>query len=335
MDAHDLEGLVQGFLPARVAMTAVELDVFTVIGEGASAEEAALRLGAPWEGVQLLLDALVSLGLLDRSGGCYVNTPISDRHLRAGSLDDLRPALLYRAYVWDRWSSLTWSVRSGRTGVDDIARRSPEWTRNFIAAMHRDEVPRAERVVAAIDLAGVQRVLDLGGGSGAYAAAFARAGRDIVTTVFDLPAVTPLSRQYLDAGEVGARCRTADGDFRTDPLGHDFDLVFVSFVCHMNSALENDVLLRKVFQALRPGGRVVLQDHVMSDDRTAPQVGTLFALNQFLTTRAGRTWTGADYRTWLASAGFESPATVLLPGEASLLIAVRPAASLEPGGKCR
>ena len=327
---EDLDALVRGFQPSRTVLTAIELDVFTALGQGsdagATSADVASRTSASPHGMEALLNALVSLGLLLKKDGRFRNAPAAETFLRAGAPHDARAALKHTVQLWDRWGTLTECVRQGGPVAHlDMAERGTDWTEPFIAAMHRHATFRAPVVVGALDLAGVRRVLDVGGGSGAYAAAFARARQDLTATVFDLPSVTPLTRRYLDTSGVGDRVHTVNGDLRTDAYGRDFDLVLASAICHMLGPDENVALFRKIRAALAPGGRVVVHDFVLDDDKAGPRSGALFALNMLVGTLHGSSYSAEEYCAFLAQAGFEGARTVPLPGPTDLVVAARPA----------
>jgi tRNA A58 N-methylase Trm61 len=202
---------------------------------------------------------------------------------------------MHTVHLWPRWSTLTEAVRAGTAvAFEEIEGRGEGWTEAFIAAMHRNPQARAPVVVAGLDLTGIERLLDLGGGSGAYAMAFARTLPDLEVIVFDLPTVTPLTRRHVEEEGLQGRIHTRDGDLRTDSYGADYVLVFPSAICHMNGPAENLAMLGKVRQALNPGGRVVIQDFVLNDSKTAPTLAALFALNMLVGTREGSAYSGAE-----------------------------------------
>jgi tRNA A58 N-methylase Trm61 len=190
--------------------------------------------------------------------------------------------------------------------------------------MHKNAAARAPVVVSALDLSGVRRVLDLGGGSGAYAMALARAQPGLEVTVFDLPTVTPLTRRYVAQGGMQNRIHTRDGDLRSDSYGTGYDLVLVSAICHMNGPDENRAMLRRVRGALAPGGRVVIQDFILNEEKTAPTGAALFALNMLVGTREGSAYSDAEYAAWLTETGFADVRKVDLPGPTDLVVAARP-----------
>jgi hypothetical protein len=97
--------------------------------------------------------------------------------------------------------------------------------------------------------------------------------------------------------------------------------VFLSAICHMLAPEENADLFRRCHAALSPGGRIVIQDFILEPDKAAPKFAALFAINMLVGTRAGSSYSAAEYRGWLESAGFVEISHVRLPGPTGLLIA--------------
>ena len=314
------EQMIRGFMSSRCLLTALELDIFTAVGEGANAEEIGTRVHANARAVSMLLNALVALGLLSKSGDDYRNTPESARFFVQGSNDNHRNGLLHTANIWHRWSTLTDAVRMG-TRVPMDRDRSPEWTRNFIAGMQRNAKDRAPLVVQALGTAGLHRILDLGGGSGAYSIAFARAVPTLCADILDLAEVVPIAQKHIHEAGLDGRINTRVGDMLSAPLGENYDLILVMAICHMFSPEENRALFQRARKALAPHGRFVIQDFILEPDKTAPRQATLFALNMLVGTRAGATYSEPEYTTWLHAANFTQVRRVRLPGPSSLLIA--------------
>jgi (2Fe-2S) ferredoxin/SAM-dependent methyltransferase len=320
----DLYRTIRGFQDSRVLLSALELDVFTAIGAGATAQEVAQARDLDPRGATLLLNALVALGLLVKNEGVFRNSARAARFLCASAPDDARAALRHNLSLWSRWSTLTDAVRAGHT-VAGGERTAPsdDWTTPFIAAMHRNALLRAPLVVQTVGPA--RRLLDVGGGSGAYAIAFAQAHPDLRAVVLDLPSVLPITRAHVAEAELAARVSTREGDLRTDDLGTGHDLVLLSAICHMLSPAENQDLLRRALAALVPGGRVVIQDFIVDEDGTGPLHAALFALNMLVGTAGGQTYSASDYRTWLTAVGYADARLLKLPGPTDLVVAARPA----------
>jgi len=301
--------LASGFMRSRAFLTACELDLFTVVGgrERTSAEVAA-DLRTDGRATDRLMNALCTVGVLEKSGERFRNAAATRRFL-VRDAPEYMGGLMHWVHLWESWSTLTAAVRRGAAVTEpSVNDRGEEWLRSFIAAMHWRACQHGPGVVGALDLTGVSRVLDVGGGSGAYAMAFVRAKQALSATVFDLPNVLPLTAQYVRRAGLQDRVALVAGDYETDDLGRGFDLVFLSAIIHSNSPQGNRALLRKGVAALTPAGRLVVQDFVVDEDRVGPPFGVLFALNMLVGTRAGDTYTESEVRRWMEEAGLEGVA---------------------------
>lgn len=303
----ELMRLLRGFQESQILLTAVELDVWTVVGEGGAAPEIASRLNTDPRATETFLHALVAVGALEKRNGRFYNTAATARHLSAGSPDNARPALMHTVYMARSWATLTECLRAGtavRTPV--IEEQNAQWTEAFIEAMHRGGLANAAGVVRTVGARGVRRLLDIGGGSGAYAIEFARAEPALRAEILDLASVAPIAQRHVRAAGLEERVTIRVGDLRTDDFGRDYDLILLSSICHMLPPDENRDLLRRCARALAVGGRLVIRDFLLEPDRTAPKAAALFSINMLVGTRAGAAYTEGDYREWLREAGFAS-----------------------------
>ena len=319
-----LDQTIRGYMPSRCLLTALELDIFTAVGDGASAERIGTKVHANARAAGMLLNALVSLGLLSKSGDDYKNTPESARFFVQGSKDNHRHGLLHIANIWHRWSTLTDAVRSGtRVPIDlrkDDRDDTPEWTRDFIAAMQRIAKDRAPLVVKALGTAGVRRILDLGGGSGAYSIAFAKACPDVRCEILDIPEVVPLTAEYVRQAGVSAQVNLRAGDMLRDDFGSGHDIVMLNAICHMFSEEQNRAIFRRARQALAPKGRLVVQDFILNPNKTGPQHAAMFSLNMLVSTDAGASYSEIEYTHWMKAAGCNEVRRVNLPGPSDLMV---------------
>jgi SAM-dependent methyltransferase len=308
----DFTRMLNAWRESRILLTAVELDLFSAVGGGAGADQVANRLGTDERGTAQLMDALAALGLLVKSDGRYVNAPVTDRFLRAGSPDDRRDATLHTAALWHRWSGLTECVRTGHPAPR--TERNSAATEAFIAAMHASASARAPATVAALDLTGVRRVIDLGGGSGGLAIALALVAPEAAIEVLDTPEVVPLTLRYVSEAGLAGRVTARPGNLDEDDFGSGYDLALLSAICHMNGPEANADLVRRAAAALAPGGQLVIADWILSPDRTAPAAGALFTVNMLVNTERGGNYTEAEYFGWLRAAGLGALERRALPG---------------------
>jgi tRNA A58 N-methylase Trm61 len=306
-------------MPSRCILTALELDVFTAVGDGADAQQVGTKIHANARAAGMLLNALVALGLLSKSGDAYTNTPESARYFVQGSKDNHRNGLLHTANIWHRWSTLTDAVRRGaRIAIDRD--RPPEWTHNFIAGMQRIAKDRAPLVVKTLGTAGVRRILDLGGGSGAYSIAFAKACPDVQCEILDVQEVVPLAAEYVSQAGLLAQVSLRTGDMLHDDFGSGYDLIMLNAICHMFSEEQNRDIFRRAHQALAPNGRLVVQDFILNPDKTGPQQAALFSLNMLVATEAGASYSELEYTRWMKDAGFTEVGRINLPGPSDLMV---------------
>ncbi|MBZ5614141.1 MAG: methyltransferase [Acidobacteriia bacterium] len=322
-----LDQMIRGYMPSRCLLTALELDIFTAVGDGANAEQIGTRINANARAAGMLLNALVALGLLSKSGDRYQNTPESARFFVQGSKDNQRDGLLHTTNIWHSWSTLTDAVRRGtRVPADGTGARhdNAAWTRNFIAGMQRNAKDRAPLVVKALGTADVHRVLDLGGGSGAYSIAFAKSYPDVRCEILDIPEVVPLTGEYVRQAGVSAQVKLRPGDMLQDDFGSGYDIIMLNAICHMFSEQQNRDIFRRAHQALAPNGRLVVQDFILNSDKTAPQQAALFSLNMLVNTEAGASYSEVEYATWMKAAGFPEVSRINLPGPSSLMVGLLP-----------
>jgi (2Fe-2S) ferredoxin/SAM-dependent methyltransferase len=318
----EILALLRGFQESRALLTAVELDVFNALGGGSAAVEAAARMETDPRATEMLLNALTAMGLLEKSGGVFRNTPRSARYFTSPSADDGRMAAMHQVRLWRTWSTLTDAVRAG-TSVAEPEPDQPLWTEAFIAAMHKFAADGAAPVVRAIGTAGIRRMLDVGGGSGAYSIAFARASQELHAEVLDRAPVLRIAEGHIGRAGLQDRVTVREGDLRRDHFGTGYDLVLLSAICHMLSPDENRGLLGRCYEALAPGGRVAIREFILTADKTAPKAAALFSLNMLVGTRAGASYSEDEYAEWLREAGFADIRHVRIPGPSGVILGVR------------
>ena len=321
---EELLQTIRGFQESRVILTGIELNVFAAIGDGATASQVAAKIGTDARATEMLLNALVAMGMLTKSGEVFHGTRVTARFFGGKSPDNARAAMMHIVHLWERWSTLTECVRAGTAVVrHDAAGAGDDWTEAFIAAMHRNARARAPRVVQAVGVRGARRMLDVGGGSGAYSIAFAQANEKLQVELLDLAEVLPIARRHIEEAGLGARIKTRAGDLRADLLGQGFDVILISAICHMLGPKGNRDLLKRCHAALAPEGRVVISDFILAADKAGPKHAALFALNMLVGTREGSSYSEGDYGAWLREAGFRKVKRVRLPGPAHLMVGRR------------
>ena len=263
--------MATAFQRSRPLLTAFELGLFTTLNaEARTSEEVADALGTHPRATDRLMNALVGLGLLEKRDGRFSNTALTENAPREGAAGIHGRSRAHESSVGHVEPTDGGGAHRQPAGAAEIDDRGDDWLRPFIAAMHFRAKQNAAAVVGLLDLDGVARLLDLGGGSGAYAMAFARTGRGISAVVFDLPNVVPLTKLYIAQEGLTAEVTTATGDYLSASIGGGYDMVFMSAVIHSNSVEDNRLLMRKAAEALNPGGQIVVQDFLVNEERDGP-----------------------------------------------------------------
>jgi len=297
---------VRSYMGSRVILTAAALDLFTQLSDQPeTAGELASALGVDERALTRLLDCLVTQNLLQKPDGRYRITEdgacLASRHPSS-----ILPMVQHLNTIWDNWSQLTDCVRHGTNPRPRavIGSACEDDTRAFIGAMHIAARQTAAGLAEACDLRQFSRLLDVGGGSGAYTIALLQKNPKLHGILFDFPAVIALAADNIT--QVGLKDRVAfvPGDFYQDQLPSGCDLALLSAIIHQNSPRQNIDLFAKIHRALEPGGVLIIRDHVMDESRTQPPDGAMFALNMLVNTPGGDTYTFAEVEDALRQAGF-------------------------------
>ena len=317
----NLMEIVNAYRKSRIILTAHELNIFTILDKySMSSADLAEKIGTDPRATDRLMNALVAIGLLEKSDSQFTNTSFA-----AEFLVKTQPGFLggisHQVHLWKTWSTLTEAVTTGSsvTIKKSIGERDSDWLKSFLAAMHSRK-QQAREVAELLDLSGVKQMLDVGGGSGAFTFAFLNINKNITGTVFDLPTVIPITQNYIEKEGFSNSVKTLSGDYLKDDFGGKYDLVLVSAVVHINSQEENQHLINKCSDALNPGGQLVIMDHIMSEDRTEPEIGAIFALNMLVGTEKGDSYTDSEIRSWMVNAGLKNIQVKNTPQETYLMI---------------
>lgn len=303
---RDLMRLIHGFEAAKIILVANDLDLFRALGDGATASDLAGRLEVDARALGLVLNALVALKLLDKEDGVYRNAPVSERYL-AG--EGYRGHILrHLHHCWDSWNDLAGVLKRGapdRARESVILHDEEEWNRDFIRGM--DDVTRdlAPQVVPQLDLAGARTLLDVGGGPGTYARAFLEAFPQLESvTILDLPFALRVAMERLEDFARRADVDLVEGDFDHVDLGTDFDAVWISQVFHAQDEDGCRMLIDKAWAALNSGGRLIIHEFLLEQDRAAPLAAALFAVHMLVMTDGGRGYSGEEIAAWMQARGF-------------------------------
>lgn len=325
---ESIDEICSSFMKARILLTAAEIDLFTVLKDAPqSSGQICASAGFDERGLTILMDALVSMGLLNKTSENIYSVDDSICHLLCkDSPDSFLPMVLHRARMWNTWSNLTEIVRTG-TGLSFLEKkkRSKAEMDAFIGAMRVIGAKKAEKLVNKLDISGFTRMIDVGGASGTYIMSFMRKNQNLRATLFDLPEVIPMAKERIESEGFSERVDFIAGDYNVDNFPPDHDLALLSAVIHINSREANRSLYSRLFQSLKPGAAIMVRDFIMDDSRTRPPDGAIFAVNMLVATRAGNSYTLDEVFDDLTQSGFINPQLVCDgPKMDQVIMAIRP-----------
>ena len=292
----------------KILLTAVRLDLFSALdGKPKSGTELASRIGAYEPMLVLLLNALVAMRLLTKSGEIYGNSSAAERHLVRHSPQYVGHLLLLHDAEWNNWGKLEETIRSGKRTVDrHVFETDPGLGANVLAVLHRIGQQSGPELAKRLRLEGHWRLLDLGGGAGTNAIAFCQVYPNVTATVFDLPATLPLTEKTVKDAGLESRIALQGGNFNHDGLGGPYDIVLMSDILHYQTFEANQALVKKVYDHLAPQGRLVIKDRFLDEAGTGPAWTTAFAVHILVNTQQGACYKIADAMQWMTKAGFAS-----------------------------
>ena len=329
MDLTELMGLAGGHVEARLIQTAVELAIFDALQNSAATVEAvAGQLKLEPKATELLLNALASLELLHKRAEYFSLTEAAAKYLLKSSPQYVGAMIRFESSLWTCWEKLPEAIRSGQpVRPPNMYQGDPTETEIFINAMDSLVNARGDAAVTAnaIDWSGIAELLDVGSGPATYPIALCQRFPKLRATIFDLPGTLAITERYVREAGMAERIRLIAGDYRKEPIPGSYDVIFLSNIIHGESFENNRSLIRKLVSNLKPGGQIVIKDHILDDSRTTPPIGAIFSLLMLLTTESGRCYSFNEIKSWMEQAGLSQVRQIDLPPPltSSLVIGTR------------
>jgi acetylserotonin N-methyltransferase len=317
VDPAPLLDLIYAFRRSKVLFVAVSFGIFDRLhGASATAAELAAELHLDLDALERLLDACTGLDFLSKRDGVYTNLPLADVYLRRESPQTLSGYIRYsETAIYPLWANLAAGIREGKhqwertfgdTGgsLFDYFFKTEESKRDFLAGMNGYGVLSSPGVVAAFDLGRFRRLVDLGGATGHLPIAACERYPNLRGAVFDLPAVIPVTLEYIAKSSVADRVEAIPGDFFSGELP-DADLFALGRILHDWNLPSIEKLLRKIYEKLPLGGALLVAEMLLVDDKTGPVDAQMQSLNMLMCTE-GKERTLPEYAQLLKRAGFAS-----------------------------
>ena len=325
-----------GFWGSKTLLSAIELGLFSELSNSLmNAEDLAGRLRLHSRSARDFFDALVALGMLEREGELYRNTPATDTFLVRGKISYLGGMLeMANERLYPYWGSLTEGLRSGLpqnemktggTGLFEAVYGDPERLGLFLGAMTGLSMGASRAIAEKFPWENYKTVVDVGGAQGGLLVQLCLAHPHLAGTNFDLAVVGPIFEEYTASHGLKDRLTFQTGNFFDDPLPAA-DVITMGHILHDWNLEEKRMLLDKAYQALPDGGALIVFEALIDDERRQNTFGLLMSLNMLIETPGGFDYTGKDCTGWMYEAGFRETRVEHLVGPDSMVIGIKRAA---------
>jgi O-methyltransferase domain/Dimerisation domain len=321
-----------GFWGSKTLLSAIELGIFSALANGPLDGKAlADRVGLHPRSARDFLDALVALGMLERTDDRYSNTADTNLFLDRNKPSYIGGVLeMANKRLYPFWGALTDALRTGEP--QNEARRGENFfsvlyadndrLEDFLKAMTGISLGTAKAIAEKFPWRRYRTFVDIGCAQGAVPVQVALAHKHLSGGGFDLPSVRPIFEQYIAANGLADRLRFHPGDFFSDPLP-TADVLVMGHILHDWNLDEKRHLLGKAYDALPTEGALIVYEALIDDDRRENTFGLLMSLNMLIETPGGFDYTGADCAMWMQEAGFRETRVEHLLGPDSMVVGIK------------
>lgn len=305
--------------PAQALKAATQHGLFEALDkEAKDAEAVAKKVKCDVRGTQLLLDAMVSLGFLSKTGEKNCKYSIADTetgelarvYLNAKSPLFMGPWFTQGDELGKMWRNLPEVVKTGKPVMEvnkDV--HAEEIFPKLAEAIFPNSYAAARQVATLLKTDSIKTewlVLDLAAGSAVWSIPFAEASPKVKVDALDFPAVLKVTKHFTDKYGVQDRYAFISGNWRDTHIENDkYDIVILGHILHSEGKEVSKVLLKRCFEVMKPGGRLVVAEMIANDQRTGPVFPLMFALNMYLATSEGCVFSEGELKEIIEEAGFK------------------------------
>ncbi|OWU83559.1 methyltransferase [Oceanicola sp. 22II-s10i] len=310
-EADEISDIAFGFMGSKALFAALQFEVFTNLAAGpATAEALAAKAGIHRDRMETLLTALAGLGLVTVEEGKFSNSPAAEAFLVKGAKYDFGEYL--RLQVGRQMYPLLDQIEGALAGTlgDEATKSYAEWfsdaeeARLYSESQHAGSIGPARQLAKSLDIDGPAQMLDVGGGTGAFAITLCKAFPELKATIVDFPNVALLGRKYVEKAGLSDRIQYADGNALDQGWPGGQDIVLMSYLFSGVPGEAHPELISDAHKALKPGGRILIHDFVVDAGREGPKLAALWQLQHTAFTPEARSLDDAWLAEALSTAGF-------------------------------
>jgi len=307
VDTVRLQNLSRAFTGSASLFAAIDLELFTAVSTGDNTPgKFAKCAGISEVNAERLMTICATLGLLNWIDDHFENADDVQRFLVKGEKSYAASWLTFTRPSWNEFGILSEKLQSRESPkvIGNYETMTVDYARGYHEATASIGFGAGRRFVKQVDLTGRKKIMDLGGGSGAYSIVAVQAHPELKAVVFDLPPVVVVTGEFIERNNVGNQVSTQGGDFTKDDFPENCDVaIMASNLPQYNREIINQVI-QKAFNALLPGGEMHLIGEMLDDDRAGPLDAAIWGLFEVMSNSTGLAHSRADCVSYFEHAGF-------------------------------
>jgi|TARA_B100000315_G_scaffold260346_1_gene321003 hypothetical protein len=308
LDTVRLQTMARAFMGSATLYAAIELKLFTAVAGGDdTVQRFAKRAAISETNADRLMTMCAASGLLIWRDDHYINAPDVERFLVEDGARYAAPWLLFTRSGWNRWGELAKQLQNEKE--PEVMAASKTMTVEYAQRYHKATASvgfgSGRRFSRQVDLSQRNKIMDLGGGSGAYSIVAVQNYPQLSAVVFDLPPVVEVTQEFIQEHGVQDKVTTMAGNFTEDELPKGCDVAIMASNLPMYSREIIQQVIDKAFSALLPGGEMHLVGEMLDDDRTGPADAAIWGLLEVMSNSTGITHTRSDCVGYFERAGFD------------------------------
>ncbi|MGZ0189628.1 MAG: methyltransferase [Alphaproteobacteria bacterium] len=309
-----LQQMVRAYREAGAVMAAVELELFTHLANGADTEASLTQaMGLqPLHGERIII-AMLGLGLLERDGEQLSLAADVDRFLVKDKPTYAGQWMLFTKPDWNSWGDLAGILKEQAPPVLDnktVADITIDEARRYHRGTYSIGRGAGRLFLKHVDLSNAKLMIDIGGGSGAYCIEACKLYPDLKCIVLEMPAVAPVTQEFIDENGLTDRIEARVCDFNKDPFPENADIAVMASNLPMYGREAIGAAVAKAYAAMAPGGSFHLIGEALDADRSGPADPAMWGLAQAINNTTGIAHSVAEVEGYLTATGFQGVETV-------------------------
>jgi len=302
-----IQDIAFGFQKSQLLFTGIQYDIFSLISEGENTlEKLAVKLEVNKEALERLLNALVSIELLQKRGLYYSNRSISEKHLTRNS-EEYYGFLSHYADLWKSWGTLSSVIKTGEIiASKELYEKDDDFIEYYLRASDWYDKLEMPFISDLIKLDGVKSFMKMGATGFRYPLLIAKNYPDMSVFILDNEKMLEILQKVLVDVELPQNLKYLPTDYADQYQKNRFDIIYMDSLIDNNSILDNINSLQMIYNLVSNGGRLIIHQQLINDSRTEPTIAALQSVNLLLNTKSGSAYTQSDLWVILREAGFDN-----------------------------